>query len=58
MRLRAFRRGLFLLALATVFSGCSSPAKRHYLRHLEATISPALSDQEPVAVAVPNNLGR
>jgi PBP1b-binding outer membrane lipoprotein LpoB len=57
MWVRAFRRGLCLLALVAVLSGCSSAAKQHYLRHLEATVSPMQFDQEPVVVAVPKTPG-
>ena len=51
-----FALGDYMTALArTVFSGCSSAAKQHYLRHLEATISPSSPDQEPIIVAVPKS---
>ena len=57
MRASAFRRSLGLLALVAVLSGCSSVAKKQYLRHLSATIAPVLPDGDgasgtgPVVVA-------
>ena len=38
--MRAFRRGLGLLALLIVLGGCSSPTKQRYLRHLSVTLAP------------------
>jgi predicted component of type VI protein secretion system len=51
MRSAASRRGLFLLALAVVLSGCTSATKKHYLKHLSTTIAPVSVDAEPMAAA-------
>ncbi len=52
MRARAFRRGVGLLVLLFVLSGCSSATKKNYLRHLSVTIAP--SDRETETEATPN----
>ena len=46
--MRAFRRGIGLLALLIVLCGCSSPTKQRYLRHLSVTLAPDRPDVEPV----------
>ena len=46
MRACAFRRGVCLLGLVAVLSGCSSAAKKQYLRHLTATIAPVFPDED------------
>jgi hypothetical protein len=52
MRAGVFRRGLVLLALLAALGGCSSAAKKHYLKHLSTTIAPVSSDSgEAVAAA-------
>ncbi len=51
MRARAFRRGVGLLALLVVLSGCSSATKRNYLRQLSLTIAPLERGAETVATS-------
>ena len=61
--MRAFRRGLGLLALLIVLiglGGCSSPTKQRYLRHLSVTLAPnqpaidTLASDRPAVVAASN----
>ena len=51
MRSGASRRGLVLLALIVVLGGCTSPTKKHYLKHLSTTIEPVSSRSQPLAGA-------
>ncbi len=51
MRSGALRRNLILLALFAVLGGCSSAAKKQYLRHLSTTMAPVDRSLEPMAVA-------
>jgi PBP1b-binding outer membrane lipoprotein LpoB len=51
MRSGASPRGLALLALVVVLGGCSSAAKKHYLKHLSATIAPVSPEARPMAAA-------
>ena len=51
MRSGASRRGLALLALVVVLSGCTSAAKKHYLKHLSTTIAPVSAEAEAMAAA-------
>ena len=55
----AFRRlvlSVILLLAVAILAGCSSPTKRHYLRHLSITVAPMPQDtaamvESAVAVA-------
>jgi hypothetical protein len=51
MRSAASRRGLVLLALAVVLSGCTSATKKRYLKHLSTTIAPVSAEAEPMVAA-------
>ncbi|MHC4210837.1 MAG: hypothetical protein ACYTE6_04135 [Planctomycetota bacterium] len=53
MRSAASRRGLVLLALAVVLSGCTSATKKHYLKHLSTSIAPVSAESETVVAANP-----
>ncbi len=50
MRSSAFRRGLILLTCVAMLSGCSSVAKKSYIRHLSTTIPPSKRPIKTVAV--------
>ena len=52
MRSGALRRNLILLALFAVLGGCSSVAKKKYLKHLSTTMSPIDRSIEPMAAAI------
>ena len=53
MRSGASRLGLALLALCllVVLCGCSSTAKKDYLKHLTTVIAPVTPEAETIAVA-------
>jgi len=51
MRSAASRRGLVLLALVVVLSGCTSATKKHYLKHLSTSMAPVSAEAEPLAAA-------
>ncbi len=51
MRSGASRRGLVLLTLVFVLSGCTSDTKKRYLKHLATTIAPVSAESERVAAA-------
>jgi starvation-inducible outer membrane lipoprotein len=51
MRSGASRRGLVLLAMVFVLSGCTSATKKHYLKHLSTTIAPVSAEAETMAAA-------
>ncbi len=61
MRAGAFRKDIsaaIALSALILLSGCSSPTKRHYLRHLSIVVQPSNPDRDLAAAFTLERTGR